>query len=1015
MPVKTTILIAEDTTVNRKVLVKLLSAEYALVEAENGQEALDLLRKYGNSISAVILDLIMPVLDGFGFLKAIQKMDAYKNLPLIVAADNMGDQSAVEALKLGAWDFITKPYNGDIIRFRLKNAIERSQFSAFNQLKFLAEYDTLTGIYNKTKFFQMTRKMLDANPGTLFAFLRLNIDQFQLINSFFGSEEGDKLLCFLADSFRAAYSSDTYTYGRMEADVFAACFAYSTKDAVLLHLEHAKERIKSYNRSFNIVPVFGVYFLDDLSLGVNEMLDRAELAAKTCKGQYLSTTAIYQPQLRQRLEEEQEIINEMSDALEQKQFCIYLQPKYALSTNRPAGGEALVRWHHPQKGMISPDEFIPIFERNGFISKLDYFVWESVCFLLHQWLQHGMSPSPISVNVSRVNLYDPNLVDIITDLIQKYAVPPHLLQLEMTENAYMGNPQMMEQMVNQLHKAGFTVLIDDFGSGYSSLSVLKNVDVDALKIDIRFFEKTRVSGRGENIIASIVRMAKWLNLSVIAEGVETQEQVDFLRSAGCDYVQGFYFARPMPVDDYVNLVRETNSAAQTAVEAGRYAGLNPDRLWSLEPEMLLLFSDDPSPKAICGFNGDELELLRVNLAFKDLLGFAADTSPLDFIAPEHHESVLAACCSCAETQEREECEYRRVTAHGKQLWIRLTLQYIQQVGTKYILMAHMENITALKLMETNYLDALSHSPTLRRFDLSRPFTLSNIRELLAFLTQIFDVARLVDPVNTSVVSLPNEGGLAYKPYTCFNVWGKGTRCENCSSICALRNDCRMTKYEYIKNNIFYVVSNPVTVEDNLGKCHKFALELVSHISDHLMITPPNGKTIEQMIEETQKKIYTDALTGAYNRRYLSELMFSHHAQKCVAKRLGLVLLDLSRFKQINDRYGHETGDSLLVATAKKLRETVRQSDSVIRYGGDEFVVILTECSEAQVIDAVERMRKALGSIPYCGEGTSLVQADFGYAYTDRFDTTYATVQELLRIADAAMYREKHFHKATTQG
>lgn len=260
MPVKTTILIAEDTTVNRKVLVKLLSAEYALVEAENGQEALDLLRKYGNSISAVILDLIMPVLDGFGFLKAIQKMDAYKNLPLIVAADNMGDQSAVEALKLGAWDFITKPYNGDIIRFRLKNAIERSQFSAFNQLKFLAKYDTLTGIYNKTKFFQMTRKMLDANPGTLFAFLRLNIDQFQLINSFFGSEEGDKLLCFLADSFRAAYSSDTYTYGRMEADVFAACFAYSTKDAVLLHLEHAKERIKSYNRSFNIVPVFASIF-----------------------------------------------------------------------------------------------------------------------------------------------------------------------------------------------------------------------------------------------------------------------------------------------------------------------------------------------------------------------------------------------------------------------------------------------------------------------------------------------------------------------------------------------------------------------------------------------------------------------------------------------------------------------------------------------------------------------------------------------------------------------------------
>lgn len=1012
MSAKKTILIAEDAAVNRKVLMKLLSREYGFVEAENGQEALDLLRRDGTLISGVILDLEMPVLDGFGFLRAIQGREEYRNLPVIVATGNGGDAFETDALKLGAWDFITKPYNGEIIRFRLRNAIERSQLSAFNQLKYLAEYDALTGIYNKAKFFEVTRTMLNANPDEKFAFLRLDIDRFQLINSFFGVEEGDKLLRWLADILSARCGGELCTCGRIEADVFAACFSYPSENVVLQKLELEKEHVKSYNRSFDIVPVFGVYFLDDLTLPVNEMLDRAELAAKTCKGSYIETTAVYRPELRKKLEREQAIIHEMAPALAQGQFQIYLQPKYALSTNMPAGAEALVRWLHPVKGMISPGDFIPVFEKNGLISRLDCYVWEAVCRLLHEWLAQGLSPAPVSVNVSRVNLYNPNLVAIIADLTAKYGVPPHLLQLELTESAYMDNPQMMEQMVGQLHTAGFTVLMDDFGSGYSSLSVLKNVDVDVLKFDMRFFEKTRVSGRGENIVASIVRMAKWLNLPVTAEGVEDREQVEFLRGVGCDYVQGFYFAKPMPVDDYVALIREKRAAALTATCAERYADLNPDRLWSLEPEMLLLFVDDPAPKAICEFNGEDLELLRVNRAFKDLLGFgsaAADAAPLSFVEPEHHARVLYACRACVERQEAERCDCRCILSGGGERWIRLRVQYVQRVGTKYILLAHLEDINELRRLEEKTSATSFRRDDVPRFELGGTFSITDIRELLAFLTQIFDVARLVDPENTAIVRLTETDQIGYEPYTCFHVWEKETRCENCSSICALRNDCRMTKYEYIKNDIFYVVSNPVTVRDSLGRQYRFALELVSHVSDHLLLSPPGGKSIDQIVEETQRKIYTDELTGAYNRRYLSELLFSHHGQKSVAQELGLVLLDLRNFKKINDQYGHEMGDSLLVATAGKLKEAVRHGDSVIRYGGDEFVVTLTDCKESQVRGAVARMRDALHTISYGSHG-ALIRADFGYAYTDHFNATYAAVQEMLRIADAAMYREKSLHR-----
>ena len=216
----------------------------------------------------------------------------------------------------------------------------------------------------------------------------------------------------------------------------------------------------------------------------------------------------------------------------------------------------------------------------------------------------------------------------------------------------------------------------------------------------------------------------------------------------------------------------------------------------------------------------------------------------------------------------------------------------------------------------------------------------------------------------------------------------------------------MTKYEYIKNDIFYVVSNPITVHDGKGNAHRLALELVSHVSDHLTLNQFEGKSIGQLIEETQRKIYTDELTGAYNRRYLSELLFSHHNQTCVAEKLGLVLIDLKNFKMINDGYGHHTGDNVLISVVQKLKESVRQRDSVVRYGGDEFVITLTDCTEPQVKSAIERMSKAITTVRFGDNGEHFVQADFGYAYTDSFDVSYNTVEEMLRVADVAMYEKK---------
>lgn len=731
--------------------------------------------------------------------------------------------------------------------------------------------------------------MIDVNPGKRFVFIRLDIDRFQLVNSFFGIEEGDRFLRYLANSLKTDCAGELYTFGRMEADVFAACFAYSAQEDVTDYISVTGERVKAYNRSFDIVPIYGVYYIDDASLPVSEMLDRASLAAKTCKGNYLNTAAVYESAMTKKLEKEQEIINEMTAALSEKQFCVYLQPKYSLSTNLPDGAEALVRWNHPKKGVILPGEFMPLIEKNGFVSKLDYCVWEMVCALLHDWLAEGVTPLPVSVNVSRVNLYNPNIAELIGGLVKKYGVPPALFQLELTESAYMDNPLLMEKAVEQLHAAGFTILMDDFGSGYSSLSVLKNIEVDVLKIDMRFFEKTRVSGRGESIIASMIRMAKWLGIPVTAEGVETREQIDFLRSVGCDDVQGFYYARPMPVAQYVAFVREHRTAEVDYEE--RYEGLNPDRFWSLEPEILLLFSDDPSPRAIYEYNEGNIETLRVKKAYKALLGFgisADDMAPLNRVVPEHRETVLRAFEACAAGRTEGSCEVRRRGADGEPVWLRLTLQYAQRVGLKYIIIGHMEDMSALKTAQNSYLAAVE------------------------------GISRL--------------GGAA---------------------------------------------------EDGAAQ-----------------------KTVQEIIDELQRKIYTDALTGAYNRRLLSELLFMKAGGRGGCAQLGIVMLDLRGFKQINDSFGHETGDRLLLATAEKLRETVRQKDSVIRYGGDEFVVTLTDCAKEQVKNAIARMQEALGAIRIDREHCCRISADFGYAYSESFCGTYKEVEEMLRRADEAMYEQK---------
>lgn len=551
MKEKQLILIVEDEMINRRILKKILAETYDIIEAENGAVAWNILKEKKYKVSAVLLDIVMPVMNGYMFLEKITQ-HAMTELPVIVMTGEADNETERRVLDAGAWDFVTKPYQPKVLLSRLRNAIARRQVSVYEKMQKMAAHDSLTGLYNRARMFSRTRQLLDENPEQQFLFLRVDVDHFALYNSAFGEEEGDKLLCYLGKIFaEMAESYKPVSYGRMNADIFCACVRYGGDEKQLLRVVHeVQKRLSEYRNDYLLEISVGAYVLKDTTLSVEECYLRASMGAQKCKSQYGKHIGYYDESEGKRAADEIAITNEMQKALEEKQFLIYLQPKVNLSTDSACGAEALVRWKHPERGLISPGVFIPVFERNGFIASLDYYVWEQTCSMLKKWTDSGKRPFPVSVNISRISLYNPQLVDLLIGLVEKYQIEYTLLQLEITESAYMTNPDLMQDTIHALRNAGFTILMDDFGSGYSSLNTLKDIEFDVLKIDMKFLPVGQEVEKGEIILASMIKMANWLGMSVVVEGVETRKQRDFLEGAGCECVQGYFYSRPVPQEEY---------------------------------------------------------------------------------------------------------------------------------------------------------------------------------------------------------------------------------------------------------------------------------------------------------------------------------------------------------------------------------------------------------------------------------------------------------------------------------
>lgn len=419
-------------------------------------------------------------------------------------------------------------------------------------VEYLASYDELTGVYNKQAFYSKTKDMLMENLDKTFDILRINIERFKVINDLFGEVTGDKLLRYIG-RFLKDINLPLCVSGRLYADNFVVCFEAGNGNSLRL-IKTLQMMADSFAINHRTVLSFGLYRIEDKELPVSVMCDRANLALTQAKGNFQTPCCEYDDNMRQQMVMEQKIVNAMESAIENKEFMLFLQPKYELQGEQMIGAEALVRWNSSKDGFISPGDFIPVFEKNGFVYDVDKFIWEESCRYLQKWIQEGRQVKPISVNVSRVDLYDPKLVQYLVNLRERYGIPHDLLELEITESAYTEDPEQIINMTTKLREAGFLILMDDFGSGYSSLNMLKEIHIDVLKLDMGFLKSSDHSARGGNILSAIMQMAHSLKMQTIAEGVETKEQVEFLKSIGCQWVQGFYYSRPIPADEYEKLL-----------------------------------------------------------------------------------------------------------------------------------------------------------------------------------------------------------------------------------------------------------------------------------------------------------------------------------------------------------------------------------------------------------------------------------------------------------------------------
>ena len=553
---KRLVLVVDDELVNRELLGLILQNDYEVLYAESGEEALGIIRENEKTLSLILLDLLMPGMHGLELLHILQGDAELQWIPVVVMTSEKSAE--VESLRVGAADFIAKPYDlPEVILARMQRIIELNEDRRIIQS---TERDVLTGLYNREYFYRYAEQYDVHHGDQVMDAIVINVNRFHTLNERYGKTYGDGVLRRIGEKVREMVRDSGGIVCWREADTFLVyCPHREDYQAILAWATvglRGEQPVAAGNSQVRLR--MGVYSGCDKTIDIERRFDRAKMAADTVRNNYTRSVAYYDAELHRKEMFAERLLEDVDAAIEEGQFQVYYQPKFNIRGERPrlAGAEALIRWQHPEYGMVSPGIFIPLLEDNGLIQRLDEFVWRTAARQIRAWRDALGVTVPVSVNVSRIDMYDPHLVETIRAIVTDNGLEPRDYLLEITESAYTEDSEQIINTAKALRSLGFRVEMDDFGTGYSSLNMLSSLPIDALKLDMKFIRNAQADRRDVRMLELMVDIARYLGVPVIAEGVETEEQLHMLRELGCDMVQGYYFSRPVPAEEFIRFIQE---------------------------------------------------------------------------------------------------------------------------------------------------------------------------------------------------------------------------------------------------------------------------------------------------------------------------------------------------------------------------------------------------------------------------------------------------------------------------
>ena len=549
--IKRTILVVDDESINREILGGILEESYEVLYAENGEKAMQIIDEKGPLLSLVLLDLLMPVMDGFAVMEQMQHDVIRRNIPIIVLTSE--EEAEVESLKKGAADFIKKPYDmPEKILARVKRIVALFEEKMIIQS---TERDKLTGLLSKSYFFEYATLQDRFYPDRVMDAVVVNVNHFHLYNELYGVNEGDRLLITIAQTLDSYANRIGGIAGRSENDIFYLYVEH--RDSYDDLLNELKDAIAGEFRIHNTQTRIGVNAsLEDRSR-LELAFERARMAGNSIRDNYSRFISFYDDDMRKKRMFEERLIQDIADGIARNQFSVVYQPKYDVTGDTPvlAGAEALVRWNHPEFGIVQPNSFISLFEENGLIQLVDDYVWRKAALQIKNWKDKYGKTIPVSVNVSRIDIQDEKIVENITSIVSQAGLEPADFHLEVTESAYVSDTRHIVDIVMRLRENGFIIEMDDFGSAYSSLNMLATLPIDVLKVDMGFVHGIKGGRKNLRMMELIKDIADFLEVPVVAEGVEDEEEYAALKKLGCAMIQGYYFSRPVSSHDFEKLIR----------------------------------------------------------------------------------------------------------------------------------------------------------------------------------------------------------------------------------------------------------------------------------------------------------------------------------------------------------------------------------------------------------------------------------------------------------------------------